>query len=473
MDRTTKPNVLFLFADQMHAFAMGCMGNHDIDTPYLDQLAGQGTLFRNCYTANPVCCPYRATLFNGRYSCQTGMIGLNNLPNPPGERCFPEILNESGYRTSYVGKWHIGDGGNQWVPPKYRCGFTDFSGYQCYNDFFSDICFFDEEGRKDERLNHRTEATTDVAIERLEKIKDEPFCMSVSYQNPHYPVQPSERFAEMYWDRDLTMRPNFQEREGAFLAAGRAGTREDDPDYLRRGEDTVSYIKMYYAMVTQLDEQIGRLMAILDEWGLTENTMVVFTSDHGDMQGSHGLFNKHVHYEESTRCPLIVRLPGTSGHVVDHPVGTTDFLPSILDFTGCPPSDMAEGRSFMELASGSTVAHKEAVFVENSRHYFMVRRGPHKMVVSQADYSPMHLYDLEADPYEMTDLVNSPENTAVQNSLVDCIRRWHRDVMSRANPKRWNPEDVKHWGLLKATPPPPEHYGDPEFISEWCLRLRS
>jgi len=465
-------NVLFLFADQMHAFAMGCMGNPDIHTPNLDRLAAQGTLFENCYTCNPVCCPYRASLFNGRYSCQTGMIGLNNLPMPPGEQCLAELLEQHGVKTSYVGKWHIGDGGNQWVPPAYRCGFTDFIGYQCYNDFLDQIWFFDEQGNKDAREGHRTTITTDIAMERLDRIKDQPFCMFVSYQNPHYPVQPSQEYADMYWDKSLTLRPNFQEIDGAFLAGGRARPREDDPAYLRKGDDTVSYIKMYYAMVTQLDHEVGRLMDYLDQQGLTDNTMLVFTSDHGDMQGSHGLANKHVHYEESTRCPLIVRVPGTAGHRVTVPVGTTDFLPTILAYTGCPPSKMAEGRSIVDLATGGTQPHKPAVFVENGHDYFMIRQGPYKMVVKQQDYSPLHLYDLERDPYEMNDLVNSPDLAETQARLIACIVDWHKDVMSRVNPNAWTSDDTRHWMLWKAQPPTPEEYGSPEFIAEWCRRFR-
>ena len=473
MPTTGPPNVLFLFADQMHAFAMGCMGNGDIATPNLDRLAAEGTLFENCYTCNPVCTPYRASLFNGRYSCQTGMIGLTDLPMPAGEHCLADLVNAHGYRSSYVGKWHIGDGGNRAVPEGYRCGFTDFIGFQCVNDFFRDVWFFDEDGKRHDYDAHRTVATTDIAMERLERITDVPFCMFVSYSNPHYPVQPDKQYADMYWDKELALRPNFREIERPFETPGRLRPRCEDPEHTRRGEDTVSYIKMYYAMVTQMDAEIGRLLGKLDELGLTDNTMIVFTSDHGDMQGSHGLGNKHVHYEESTRVPLIVKVPGTSGHRVGVPVGTTDFLPSMLDHIGAPPSAMQEGRSFMDLATGGTAPHKDAVFVENGRDYFMVRKGPYKMVVDQNDYGARHLYHLGDDPYEMTDLVGQASVAGVQAELVQRIADWHQDVMSRANPNRWQAQDVKHWRLWRCTPPTPEEYGSPEFIAEWCRRYRT
>ena len=470
---TDRPNVLFLFADQMHAFAMGCMGNTDIHTPHLDRLAAQGTLFESCYSSNPVCTPYRASLMSGRYSCQTGMIGLTDLPMPIGEICLADCVNAHGYRSSYVGKWHIGDGGNRAVPAAYRCGFTDFIGFQCVNDFYRDVWFFDEDGVRHDFAKHRTEATTDVAIERLERVKDKPFCMMVSYSNPHYPVQPGPEYAEMYWDKELTLRPNFQEIEGAFLAGGRLRPRAEDPPYTQRGEDTVSYIKMYYAMVTQLDAEVGRLLAHLDALGLTDSTVIIFTSDHGDMQGSHGRANKHVHYEESTRVPLIVKVPGTAGHRVSTPVGTTDFMPSILDYIGAPPSPKQEGRSFMELATGGSTPHKDAVFVENGRDYYMTVVGHHKMVINQSDYAPRHLYDLQADPYEMHDLVNQDATRELQDRLVQRLVDWHRDVMSRENPNRWTSQDVRNWRLWKSPPPPPDQYESPEFITDWCRRLRS
>jgi arylsulfatase A-like enzyme len=304
-------NVLFVFADQMHAFALGCMGNADIDTPHLDRLAAQGTLFQNCYTCNAVCTPYRAALMTGRHSCQTGILNNQHKPIPPGERTVADGLNAGGLHTSYVGKWHIGDEGNIPVEPRFRGGFTDFIGYQCYNDYLRDIHFFDEEGCCHTRDGHRVEALTDVAIERLDRIKDRPFAMFVSYDAPHYPVQPGREFADRYWERKITLRPNCApDVEGAMLGPGQAYPWHEGPAYLRRGNDVTTYIKWYYALITQMDEQIGRLLAKLEEWGLAENTLVVFTADHGDMQGSHGLLNKHVPFEESTRVPLIVRRPG-------------------------------------------------------------------------------------------------------------------------------------------------------------------
>lgn len=327
-------NILFLFADQMHAFAMGCMGNAEIQTPNLDRLAGEGTLFRHTYSNTPICTPFRGNLFTGRYASQTGIIN-NADPIPSSERTLAHALNDGGYRTSYVGKWHLGDKGNVAVPPELRAGFTDFIGYQCYNDFEDGVYFFDEQGICDERNTHRTEATTDIAIERLaglaQRTAQEPFALFVSYQNPHYPLQPAPEYEALYSDQTLTRRPNAQEIDPFIPTFSPYSPRpkEDDPLYYRYGQNLDLYLRQYYAMVTQLDANIGRLMRAIDEFGLRDDTVIVFTSDHGDLQGSHGQKNKSQPWEESTRIPLIVRVPGgPAGQVIDSLVSGIDFYPS-------------------------------------------------------------------------------------------------------------------------------------------------
>lgn len=174
-------NILLIFADQMHKFALGCMGTKDIITPNLDKLAAEGSLFPNMYSNCPICTPFRINLFTGLYSSQTGTMG-NGARIPKGLDTFANAFNEAGYQTSFIGKWHIGATGNQPIPEEMRGGFSDFIGYQCYNGFYKDVIFYDEDGKEHEYDCHRTDATTDIAIERLEKIKDGPFFMCIAYQ---------------------------------------------------------------------------------------------------------------------------------------------------------------------------------------------------------------------------------------------------------------------------------------------------
>lgn len=441
-------NVLFIFADQMHYFALGCMGNSSIITPNLDRLAKRGALFESCYSCNAVCTPYRAALFTGRYSSQTGIINNDCKPIPEGEKTVADCLNAHGVHTSYVGKWHIAkpenQHGNIWVEPHLRGGFTDFIGYQCYNDFITDVRFFDEEGRERRCDQHRLTATTDIALERLERIKDNPFAMFVSYQAPHKPAQPSEEYVRMYDDINITTPPNFQEIEGAHLGDGAAQPWEEYPDYLKEGTDTLHYIKLYNALVTQMDAQVGRMLAKLDEWGIADSTLVVFTSDHGDQQGCHGLRNKHDPYEYSTRVPLIVYNPmGEPGLRVTEHIGTTDFLPTILEWCGAPPSPMSEGRDILPMTQGECWTGENLVFSEN-----FLRKNPYRMlvvdnvklVVEAVTDKPMLLFDLNQDPYEMNNLVDAPDWVSKREALLRRLKDFYSDIVSRRNPNAiWNP----------------------------------
>ncbi|MEO2006479.1 MAG: sulfatase-like hydrolase/transferase [Candidatus Poribacteria bacterium] len=418
-------NILFLFADQMHAFAMGCMGNAEIHTPHLDRLAAEGVLFRNAYSNAPVCTPYRGTLFTGRYGSQTDMLG-NTAPIPAGEVTMADCLNEAGYRTSYVGKWHIGDTWNQAVPPEFRGGFTDFIGYQAHNDFLTDVWFFDEDGERHDFDMHRTDATTEIALTRLDRVAHERFAMFVSYQNPHYPIQPSPEYAAMYEGVTLTRRPNSQDVEPytGTQSPPSPKPREEDANYQRYGGDLDEYVRLYYAMVTQLDANVGRMLEKLDDLGIADETVVVFTSDHGDLQGAHGLTNKGLAWEESSHVPQIMRVPGGRvGETCDGVVSGVDFLPTLVSLAGASwPADK-EGADLVPYLLGQTDETPSRVFSE-MRPWCMVRDGDWKLVAERPAVTPTHLFNLAEDPYELANLADSPEHAPVQQRLLQALTEW-------------------------------------------------
>lgn len=427
----TPPNILLLFADQLHGFALGCTGNKQSHTPTLDRLAREGVLFTDNYSNNPLCAPYRAILMTGRYSSQNN---VQKNPKPSGDngikgqRTMADCLNASGYRTSYVGKWHLGSHGNIAVPPELRGGFTDFIGYQCFNDFLHDVFFFDEKGKKIEHKNHRTDATTDIAIERLEKMGTKPFALFVSYQNPHYPLQPSPEFAALYKDVTITRRPNCVEVDPYTSTYSPYHKTQDDPCYIAYHNNLDEYLRRYYAMVAQLDANVGRLLKRLDELGLASNTVVIFTSDHGDMAGSHGLTNKRYSYEESVRTPLIVRMPGgAQGKRVSVPVSAIDLLPTCLGLAGAPPLPGAEGVDLTPVLRGSAELAPRPVFSEQNK-WIMVREGDYKLVVARGGQIPMELFNLKDDPYEMKNLVEDAAHTAIRNRLRELTVEWIRHV---------------------------------------------
>jgi arylsulfatase A-like enzyme len=300
----------------------------------------------------------------------------------------------------------LGGKGNIAVPPELRGGFRDFFGYQCYNDFLRDVWFFDEDGKRVVSEQHRTEATTDFAIERLGKVKDDHFAMFVSYQNPHYPVQPSEEYERMYRGAQITRRPNTVDIDPYTGTQSPPSDPANDPNKKKYGGDLDEYIRLYYAMITQLDDNVGRLLAKLEELGLADNTVVIFTSDHGDMQGSHGLKNKSVFWEESVHVPLIVRAPGgLTGQTTDRLVSSVDLYPTLLDYCGISCEAATEGASFAGLSYDAEVPWDDTVFAED-RRWRMIRKGRFKLVIDRSTEESTHLFDLTVDPYEMNNLLH-------------------------------------------------------------------
>jgi arylsulfatase A-like enzyme len=440
-----KPNILFLFADQMHGFAMGCMGHPDVKTPNLDGLAARGTLFTDAYSSAPVCTPFRGMLLSGRYGCQTGMLG-NNQALPEGEATLAEGFNRAGYHSSYVGKWHIGATGNQAIPKELRCGFTDFLGYQCYNSFTSGIEFFDEAHEKRVFSGHRTTVTTDLAIERFDKAmkdgKGKPVALVVSYQNPHYPLQPLPEYEAMYLHGTLTKRGNHKPETEPWTQTHSPPSHDKtkDAEYQKYGGNMDLYLRLYYAMVTQLDAQIGRILAHLKKVGQAENTIVVFTSDHGDMQGSHGKTNKAQFYEESTRIPLIVYDPrGKGGSVIKTPVGCVDFYPTLLDWAGLDAQaehwKRCEGKSLAPWVLAGEAKEARPVMIEEISHYGVaLREGDWKLVMHRHTREVTNLYDLGNDPFEMKNLAGEAEAKEMQERMHQRVMGMFDDVKSRMNP---------------------------------------
>lgn len=419
-----RPNILFIFADQMHRYAMRCMGTADILTPNLDRLARQGTLFTNAYTNCPVCTPARINFLTGLYTSQTNTFG-NEKPIPPACPTIADTLNTAGYQTGFVGKWHIGASGNQPIPEHLRGGFRQFMGYQCYNGFLRDVCFYDEANREHRFDRHREDVTADLTIERLQNMAaaGQPFALFTAFQAPHYPVQPSEEYERLYRGRTIARRRGQQDVDPYTRTWSPRSPWPPDtcPDYQRYGKNLDEYLRLYYALVTQVDANVGRILDALDATGAGDNTLVIFTADHGDMQGSHGRLNKCLPHEMSSGVPLIVRTPRASGgRVCPANVSGVDFMPTMLEWAGLNARAELPGHSLLPLLSGDVWDHP--AFSE-MHDWKMVRRGSWKLVTDAA-LQPTMLFDLATDPHELQNLLGRPEVACVTSDLLACIRQW-------------------------------------------------
>ena len=426
-------NILFIFSDQQHRYALGCMDNPDVDTPNLDRLAGQGILFRRCYSNDPVCGPFRGSLMTGQYTSRCGVV-QNGHPLPEGTTTFADALNAGGYDTSWVGKWHLGATGNQPIPQDLRGGFNHFIGYQCYNGFKDNVCFYDEEDREHRFVKHRTDVTTDLGLEQLEQLskKEKPFMLMIGYQAPHYPEQPAPGYYAAYKDRPILRRPNCEDVDPytQTYSPPSPKPKENDPDFQTYGNDLDEYIRHYNAMCTQIDAGVGRLLATLERLGIADDTMVVYTSDHGDMQGSHGLKNKCLPHEESAGIPCIVYVPGLpGGRESDALVSGIDMMPTCLELAGLPPVPSVDGQSFAPLLRGETDRGCDAIFSERGSWCMIVKDG-WKLAADRSgeELVPTLMTNLDEDPYELNNQAEDPAAAGLRKDLLDELTVWNRQV---------------------------------------------
>jgi arylsulfatase A-like enzyme len=421
-------NVLIIFGDQLMKFALGCMDNSDVVTPNIDRLAQNGALFKNAYTTTPVCSPFRANLVTGLYNLETGADG-NCCVLPNGCHSLVSDFNNAGYQTGFVGKWHIGIGGNRPIEKKYRADFQNFIGYQCFNSFYEDVWFFDEDNKKHEYDKHRTDVTADIAIERLQKLSDDPFMMVVGFQAPHYPEQPSPRFDNIYRGKKVTPRPNYTGISPYIPTVFPRSSRpyEKCPDYRRYGEDIHEYLRCYYALCSQIDYNVGRIVDQLEESGRLDDTIIMFTSDHGDMAGSHGLNGKAVSYEESAGIPLLMVGPGVpKGIRINAPIDSSSFLPTCMGLADIEMPENIKPRCKTDLFENpNSDTHAFSCF--KGKGWCMIRKGKHKLTIDVNTNEPLSFYNLKDDPYEVSNLIEAETINIKYSEMLGLLINWKEE----------------------------------------------
>ena len=408
-----RPSVLLILPDQWRGQDLGCMGNPEVRTPHLDRLASQGVLFRNTFANTPVCCPARANLLTGRYAHRNGMVA-NDLRLRESETTIAEVLAAAGYRTGFVGKWHL-DGGPRlpgFVPPgPRRQGFAYWAANECDHRHFRPTYFRDAD-RPITEGRFEPEVWTDRAVEFLKQAGEDPFFLVVSMGPPHDPYGAPERFMKLYDPAKLTMRPNWIE------GVPGAGRKE---------------AAAYYAAMTAVDEQVGRLMKALDDTGRAGDTIVLFTSDHGDMLGSHGRRLKRKPWEESIRVPGIVRYPARvePGRTSEALLSHVDLAPTLLSLCGLAVPEGVQGTDLSGVVLGTTDRGPDSAFFQifvpfagdaTPRPWRGVRTDRHMYARTQE--GPWVLYDLEDDPYERENLADDPAHAALRERMEAKLAGW-------------------------------------------------
>lgn len=450
-----KPNILFVFSDQHRFCDAGCYGNPHVHTPHMDALARRGALMERMYSNCPVCVPARGTLLTGRYPLRHGAV-TNDLAVNPDTPGIADFLREAGYSTGYIGKWHLGGiPRDRRISEGERLGFQYWRGCNCNHDYYH-AWYDDNEGIRHPIEGYEPVAQTDMALDFIRRQSETPWALFLSFGPPHEPYAPAP---EPHWSA-YSGKPEFRRnmRLPAMLS----------PERLIDGETMATWYRGYYAHISALDAQLGRLTAALEETGQRDNTLVVYTSDHGDMLGSHGLTNKQWPYEESAHIPFLIAGPGIQPGRRRQLFSLVDVVPTLLGALGlgAPGTD---GRDLSEILRSPDAPGQADVYLfdyipchqaydRGSREWRAVRDNRFLYAVSMAE-EPDLLFDLDSDPFQLENLADRPayagERARLRRTLErladknDALLPWDAFIRRFGLLERWNEsQSYFHYPLL-------------------------
>jgi arylsulfatase A-like enzyme len=432
-----RPNILIVLTDQLRRDALACYGDPNVSTPNIDRLAAGGARFANACSTYPICQPFRFTLMTGEYAHSRNVFSVGWRMSP-AERTLADEFNEAGYHTVYVGKWHLYGGwaapgavagGPRYhrVPRSHQGRWQKWLGFEVCNNHFHTYYYEDDDPAPRPVAGYHTDGLFDLAMGYLREAgareaAGRPFCCVLSVEPPHFPYEAPEELAARWRGREIALPPNYMAADEYAVPLQRGVAEEHDLTPERR--------RIYYAMIENLDANVGRLMEYLEAEGLAGNTVVIFLSDHGEMGGAHRIdaYLKQYPYEESVGIPLIVAGAGCgprAGTVIDEPVAAEDLFPTLLGLAGLPPCGDLPGADLAPLIrgdGGAAALGREGVmleFVHDPRgkspfhelawRGWRGRRWKYTVLGPRADAArPWQLFDLAEDPYEMHNRIDDP-----------------------------------------------------------------
>jgi len=418
----SRPNILYIMADDHAAHAISLYGSKINKTPHIDRIGKDGMRFNNCFVTNSICTPSRASILTGKYSHINGVPVFNRFDG--SQPTLAKYLQAAGYHTGMIGKWHLG---------------SDPTGFDSWNilpgqGVYFDPVFLTPQGRK-KHTGYATDLITDFALAFIKgRPADKPFFLMCHHKAPHRPWQPDEKHRKQ-WEKvqvpdPATLNDDYATRSDAAREATMRIERDLTPaDLKEKPPEGVSgealkkwkyqrYMRDYLACVASIDDNVGRLLDYLDKSGLAQNTIVVYTSDQGFFLGDHDWYDKRFMYEESLRMPLLVRWPATikAAAVNERMILNVDFAPTLLDAAGVKvPADM-QGRSLLPLLKGEQPKDWRTSMYYRYYHYPMHHRvQPHYGVRTERykliffnKINQWELFDLQKDPHELKNVFTDP-----------------------------------------------------------------
>ena len=434
-----KRNILIILPDQLRRSAVGCYGGPTDATPNMDALAADGVAFSAACSTMPICVPFRFTLMTGHYAHSRLVPGINWRMSP-AEYTLADAFNASGYHTIYIGKWHLaGDmtvapgqrrrKPRRFVPREYQGRWQTWRGFELTNDHFNSTYFVDADPEPHPIEGYQTDGLTDLTLECLETHQrertEQPFCCVYSPEPPHPPYEAPQEYVDFWAERDDVFPPNWYCAPPPRFEEHYRIARENES---RREQRRQQFLK-YFAMVHNLDHNIGRILSYLDDSGLAASTTVVLISDHGDFTGLHKATSKEFPHEVSSGIPFIVREPqGQRGVVCSEVTCSEDLFPTLLGLANVDRADAGKlyGTDLTPLIRGeASETGREGVLLEYvgdhrpenpffNRPYraFRTKRFLYAVLADAPDHTrarPWLLYDLEADPLQMHNRIGAPD----------------------------------------------------------------
>ena len=418
-------NVIFILSDDHRYDFMGFMEGAPewLETPNLDRLAAGGAHVRNAFVTTSLCSPSRASILTGRYAHRHQIVD-NTSPIPEGTVFFPQQLQEAGYRTAYVGKWHMGEvddlpqpGFDHWV---------SFRGQGVYYDPTLNI-----NGERQTFEGYTSDVLTDQALAWLDQQRrespDQPFFLYLAHKAVHAEFEPAERHRGSYADEMIPAPPTMALTEANARGKPRWVQEQryswHGVDYMYHGAmEFDQFYRSYAETLLGLDESVGRVLDYVEQSELRDNTLVIYMGDNGFALGEHGLIDKRHAYEESMRVPMLAWAPGfiDPGSRIDDMVRNIDVAPTILELAGTRPANEMDGRSVLPLLRGERADWDLEMLYEYYWEYafphtptvFALRDDRYKYIYYHGVWEPQELYDLQVDPLERVNLINVPAESA-------------------------------------------------------------
>lgn len=470
-------NIIYILLDDQRYDAMGFLkGQPFLKTPNMDSIAGNGVYLPNAFVTTSLCSPSRASILTGQYAHRHRVVD-NDSPTPPGLIFFPQYLQQAGYETAFIGKWHMGGGTDEPRP-----GFNHWISFLNQGHYLPHKDGLNVDGKHVEQKGYITDELNNYALDWLKgRTSKKPFMLYLSHKAVHAEFIPAERHKGLY-EKDTFIPPKTMNPENVFGAPMWVRNQRnswhgvDFPYQWEQGDlDIGEYYKRYAETLLAVDEGIGQIIQLLKQKGLYENTLIAVMGDNGFAFGEHGLIDKRTAYEESMRVPLVMQLPALfkPGTKVDQVVANIDIAPTFLELADLKPPANMDGKSYLPLLEGEKIPWRDTLMYEYYWEYafpetptvFALRGDQYKYINYYGLWDINELYDMKADPLETHNLIYKPEYKKVVEQMRDQLFKTMEETGGMyipLKPTRTGQQNKRRKGIEKAAEFPPELVIDPK-----------